>query len=73
MVPYIAALIILLVAILFAVYKRVDTFEIVSTTLKVDNTLQVVIDFAKNILQKNSDLIMIRILRILFDIQIILN
>ncbi len=28
MVPYIAALIILIVAVLFAVYKRVDTFEV---------------------------------------------
>ena len=57
MVPYIAALIVLLVAILLAVYKRVDYFEGSSTTLKVDDTLDVVIGFAQKILRLNSDLI----------------
>lgn len=40
MVPYITALIVLIVAILFMVYKRVDGFEVASTTLKPTDTLQ---------------------------------
>jgi hypothetical protein len=54
MVPYIAALIVLIVAILFAVYKRVDTFEIVQTTLKPTDTLQTVITINQGILKRNS-------------------
>jgi hypothetical protein len=54
MVPYIAALIILIVAILFAVYKRVDTFEIVMTTLKPTDTLQTAITINQGLLKRNS-------------------
>lgn len=54
MVPYIAALILLIVAVLFAVYKRVDTFEIVQTTLKPTDTLQTAITINQGLLKRNS-------------------
>ncbi len=57
MAPYIAALILLIVAILFAVYKRVDTFEIVRTTLKPTDTLQTTITVNQGLLKKNSTIL----------------
>lgn len=52
MVPYIAILIVLIVAILFAVYKRVDTFEISTTTLKETDKLSAATDFLLKLLQR---------------------
>lgn len=57
MVPYIAALIVLIVAVLFAVYKRVDTFEIVSTTFKGTDSLSKVITYLQKLLTRNDALL----------------
>jgi hypothetical protein len=52
MAPYIAALIVLIVAILFMVYKRVDGFEVVTTTLKPTDTLQSAMNLTEENLKK---------------------
>lgn len=45
MIPYIAILIVLIVAILFAVYKRVDTFEIQGIVIQESTKLKTVLDY----------------------------
>lgn len=56
MAPYIAALLILIVAILFAVYKRVDYFEVVVTTLKSTDTIGKLVTFIKKQLATNQSI-----------------
>ena len=56
MVPYIAALIVLIVAILFAVYNRVDTFEIQGVVVKETTPIQTLLDFAKRYIDLNKAL-----------------
>ena len=57
MVPYITALVILIVAILFAVYKRVDAFEISTTTFKATSTLGEVVTYLQKLLTRNTALL----------------
>jgi hypothetical protein len=54
MVPYIAALIVLIVAILFAVYNRVDGFEIASVTITKNTKGQEFYDLMKKYIQQNK-------------------
>ena len=56
MVPYIAALIVLIVAILFMVYKRVDTFEIQGITIKDSTSIKDVLDYLKRYIDLNKAL-----------------
>lgn len=56
MAPYIAALVILIVAILFAVYKRVDGFEITGVTVTESTPIQTLIDYAKRYRDLNKAL-----------------
>lgn len=54
MVPYIAALIVLIVAVLFAVYTRVDGFELQNVTITKDTKGQVFYDLMKKYIQQNK-------------------
>jgi hypothetical protein len=57
MVPYITALVILIVAILFAVYKRVDAFEISTTTFKPTSTIGEIVKYLQKLLTRNTALL----------------
>lgn len=56
MIPYIAGLIVLIVAILFAVYNRVDSFEIQGITVTESTKIQALMDYAKRYLDLNKAL-----------------
>lgn len=56
MAPYIAALIVLIVAILFAVYNRMDGFEIQGVTVTETTTIQTLLDYAQRYLDLNKAL-----------------
>jgi hypothetical protein len=56
MVPYIAGLIVLIVAILFAVYNRVDAFEIQGVVLTESTKIQTLMDYVKRYLDFNKAL-----------------
>jgi hypothetical protein len=56
MAPYIAALVLLIVAILFAVYNRVDSFEIQGVMVTDTTTIQTLIDYAKRYMDLNKAL-----------------
>lgn len=54
MVPYIALLIVLIVAILFAVYKRVDSFEIGAVSFTKDTLVQEFLSALKGQVEQNK-------------------
>jgi hypothetical protein len=56
MAPYIAALVLLIVAILFAVYNRVDSFEIQGVMVTDTTTVQTLVDYAKRYMDLNRAL-----------------
>ncbi len=56
MAPYIAALVILIVAILFTVYYRIDGFEIQGITVTENTTIQTLMDYAKRYYDLNKAL-----------------
>ena len=56
MIPYIAVLILLIVAILFAVYKRVDGFELMGIIVTEKTTLQNLLNYADRYLELNRAL-----------------
>jgi hypothetical protein len=56
MVPYIAGLILLIVVILFAVYNRIDTFEIQGVVVTESTKIQTLMDYANRYLDLNKAL-----------------
>jgi hypothetical protein len=57
MVPYIAALIVLIVAVLFAVYARVDGFSLQALTVSESTKVETLVDFLDRYITLNKDLI----------------
>jgi hypothetical protein len=56
MAPYIAALVVLIVAILFAVYNRIDGFAIQDISVTESTTIQTLLDHAKRYMDLNKAL-----------------
>lgn len=56
MIPYIAILIVLIVAVLFAVYKRVDGFELMGVVVTEKTSIQTLLNYAKRYMELNKAL-----------------
>jgi hypothetical protein len=56
MIPYIAILIVLIVAVLFAVYKRVDGFELMGIVVTENTKIQTILEYMKRYIELNKAL-----------------
>lgn len=57
MIPYIAALILVIVAVLFSVYTRVDSFGLASMTISESTKVETLVDFLDKYIDLNKSLV----------------